>query len=48
MIMTGIENANPSEKRPWPSQPWFGVNAAPPASVVVTNVRRKRARWKSG
>jgi hypothetical protein len=43
MIITGIENAKPSEKWPRPSHPCWGVNAAPPASVVVTNVRRKRA-----
>jgi hypothetical protein len=43
MIITGIEKAKPSEKRPRPSQPPSGVNAAPPASVVVTNVSRNSA-----
>src|SRR6185436_5452664 len=46
--MTGIENGNPSEKRPFPSQPPSVVNAAPPASVVVTKVRRNSARWNRG
>jgi hypothetical protein len=42
--MTGIEKGKPSEKRPCDSQPPEDVNAAPPASVVVTKVRRNRAR----
>jgi hypothetical protein len=43
MIITGIEKAKPSENRPPPSHPPSGVNEAPPARVVVTKVRRKRA-----
>jgi len=41
--MTGIENGNPSEKRPFPSHPPSVVKAAPPASVVVRKVSRKSA-----
>jgi len=44
MIITGIEKAKPSEKRPFASHPPLVVNAAPPASVVVTKVRRNSAR----
>jgi hypothetical protein len=44
MTITGIEKANPSENRPFASHPPLVVNAAPPASVVVTKVSRNSAR----